>query len=89
MLNVLIAVVVDSYGAVKDEDSEEVFWSSRLEFATEVVVIFERHMPKNNDTCCGCCSNIWDFFMSAFQDKRSRKLEGSKEFSSFYISDRE
>jgi hypothetical protein len=39
LLNVLIAVVVDTYGAVKNEDSEEVFWTSRLEFVTEVVVL--------------------------------------------------
>jgi hypothetical protein len=31
--------VCESYAAVRDKDSAEVFWCSRLEFATEVVVI--------------------------------------------------
>ncbi len=49
--------MVDTYGAVKNEDSEQVFWTSQLEFATEVVVIFERHLTTNNNSCCGCCSD--------------------------------
>jgi hypothetical protein len=39
LLNVLIVVVVDTYGAVKNDDSEKEFWTSRLEFVTEVVVL--------------------------------------------------
>jgi hypothetical protein len=38
LLNVLIAVVVDAYSNIRNKSSEEVFWSSRLEFATEVVL---------------------------------------------------
>jgi hypothetical protein len=31
--------VVDTCGVVKDEDSEAVFWTSRLEFASVVVLL--------------------------------------------------
>ena len=35
-LNLLIAVVIDSYIMIKDNKTEEAFWSSRLDFVTEV-----------------------------------------------------
>jgi hypothetical protein len=42
----LIAVVGDTYGAVKDEESEEEFWTCWLEFVTEVVVL-KRTLKRN------------------------------------------
>jgi len=39
LFNVLVAIVVDAYSAVKQTDSEEVFWSNRLAFVTEVEVL--------------------------------------------------
>ena len=39
LFNVLVAIVVDAYGAVKQTDSEEVFWSNRLTFVAEVEVL--------------------------------------------------
>jgi hypothetical protein len=75
LLNVLIAVVVDTYGAVKEEDSEAVFWASRLEFATEVVVLKRGF----KSACCEppkrcrwntCLENWWKWFKTIFDDKR-------------------
>ncbi len=49
-------------------------------------MIFERHMPKNNNTCCAWSSDIWKLLISAFQDKRSEsEKESKKEFSCFMI----
>jgi hypothetical protein len=39
LLNVLIAIVVDTYGTIRDDQAEEVFWLSRLDFVAEVEVI--------------------------------------------------
>eukprot|EP00580_Thalassiosira_gravida_P013621 CAMPEP_0201681822 /NCGR_PEP_ID=MMETSP0494-20130426/51307_1 /ASSEMBLY_ACC=CAM_ASM_000839 /TAXON_ID=420259 /ORGANISM="Thalassiosira gravida, Strain GMp14c1" /LENGTH=904 /DNA_ID=CAMNT_0048165575 /DNA_START=19 /DNA_END=2733 /DNA_ORIENTATION=- len=37
--NVLIAIVTDSYGVIKNERSEMVFWSNRLDFVAEMDAI--------------------------------------------------
>jgi hypothetical protein len=66
LLNLLIAVVIDSYNTIKDEKTEEVFWSGRLEFVTELEVIknwFHTHIPS---VFCGPSatateSDRWDF----------------------------
>jgi hypothetical protein len=39
LLNVLIAVVVDSYSDIKKKEAEEMLWSSRLNFVAEAEVI--------------------------------------------------
>jgi hypothetical protein len=39
LLNVLIAVVVETYGAVRVDKSEVVYWTSRLEFAFEMGIL--------------------------------------------------
>ena len=36
LANVLIAIVTDSYGVIKDERAEIVFWSNRLDFVAEM-----------------------------------------------------
>jgi hypothetical protein len=50
LLNVLIAIVVDTYGTIRDDKTEEVFWSSRLHFVAEVEVM--KNLLKNH---CGIC----------------------------------
>ncbi len=66
LLNLLIAVVIDSYNTIKDEKTEEVFWSCRLDFVTKVELIknwFHANLP-----CVFCGPSVttmesdrWDF----------------------------
>jgi hypothetical protein len=84
LLNVLIAVVVDTYGAVKQEDSQAVFWTSRLEFATEVVVLkrgFKSacYEPLNCSYWNTCLENWWNRFNTIFDDKRPDYKSGGRE----------
>ena len=39
LANVLIALVVDSYGVIKIEQAETVFWSNRLEYVAEIHIL--------------------------------------------------
>jgi hypothetical protein len=51
----LIAIVVDTYDTIRDDKTEEVFWSSRLDFVAEVEVIkaLMKNLLKN---LCGICN---------------------------------
>jgi hypothetical protein len=82
LLNLLIAVVVDSYDAVKNEDSEEVFWSSRLEYVMEVEVMsnwFKNHFQNDFFSHLASmskgfeikCSYAWESLIKVYEDKRS------------------
>lgn len=51
LANVLIAIVTDSYGVIKNERAAIVFWSNRLDFVTEMDAIF--HVPFR-DMMRGC-----------------------------------
>ncbi len=81
LLNVLIAVVVDSYGNVKNKDSEEAFWSSRLEFATEVEVTSNLITQLQ----FGTFANAWKSILKVYEDKRNddEKANGSISGSKF------
>jgi len=46
--NVLIAVVTDSYGVIKNERASIVFWSNRLSFIAEMGAIYNSFIPINN-----------------------------------------
>jgi hypothetical protein len=82
LLNLLIAVVVDSYEAVKNDDSEEVFWSSRLEYVMEVEVMsnwfrvnyrsesFDR-MASMSKSFELKCSDAWESLVKVYEDKRT------------------
>lgn len=81
-MNLLIAVVVDSYNAVKNDDSEEVFWSSRLEFVMEIEVMsnwfrvnyrsnsFDR-MASMSKSFEMKCSYAWESLIKVYEDKRT------------------
>jgi hypothetical protein len=81
LLNVLIAVVVDSYGNVKNKASEEVFWSSRLEFATEVEVTSNLITQLQS----GTFAKAWTSILKVYEDKRNddEKANGSIAGSKF------
>lgn len=49
--NVLIAIVTDSYGVIKNERSAMVFWANRLNFVAEVDAI--KNFGKRIKACCG------------------------------------
>lgn len=82
LLNLLIAVVVDSYNAVKNDDSEEVFWSSRLEYVMEIEVMsnwfrvnyrsnsFDR-MASMSKSFEMKCSYAWESLIKVYEDKRT------------------
>lgn len=87
LLNILIAIVVDTYGSVKEEDAEEVFWKSRLEFVTEVVVILKCCKTANTDseqTANDFGQLLWASMAKVFKDKRNELYDRKKgrEFSS-------
>lgn len=82
LLNLLIAVVVDSYEAVKNDDSEEVFWSSRLEYVMEVEVMSNwfriNYRSKSFDRMASMskslelkCSDAWESLLRVYEDKRT------------------
>ncbi len=49
--NVLIAIVTDSYGVIKNERSAMVFWANRLDFVAEMDAI--KNVGKRIKACCG------------------------------------
>ncbi len=49
--NVLIAIVTDSYGVIKNERSAMVFWANRLDFVAEMDAI--KNVGKRIRACCG------------------------------------
>jgi hypothetical protein len=80
LLNVLIALVSEAYLVVKEYNSDEVFWSSRLDFITEVEVISDlvsgraleefngwlRSLPeKTRVWACSLPSNLVDLLAKA------------------------
>ncbi len=69
---ILIAVVLDAYESAKDKTTDEAMWLSRLEFATEVVVlknIWLNHAANTvHNKCRGCLSDIWKCLILNFQD---------------------
>jgi hypothetical protein len=79
LLNVLVAVVVDSYGVIKNERSEEVFWCNRLDFITEVVVISYSLEKISHCVICSAVKSLADiifgdihtWFLNVFEDKRT------------------
>jgi hypothetical protein len=52
---VLIAIVVDTYGTIRDDKTEEVFWSSRLDFVAEVEVM-KALVKKLLEKLCRICN---------------------------------
>ena len=49
--NVLIAIVTDSYGVIKNERAAMVFWANRLDFVAEMDAI--KNVGKRIKACCG------------------------------------
>jgi hypothetical protein len=82
LLNVLIAVVVDAYSNVKNKSSEEVFWSSRLEFATEVVLTYNEITRFQSVKF----AKAWTSISSFYRDKRTEneKATANKVGSNFF-----
>jgi hypothetical protein len=97
LLNVLIAVVVDSYGAVKNEDSEEAFWSSRLQYVTEVEAISNWFKNRFSFEFCASFASMieiidnkktkaWESLINVNEDKRETEKAKSDEFISKSVS---
>jgi hypothetical protein len=75
LLNVLIAVVVDAYSNVKNKSSEEVFWSSRFEFATEVVLTYNLIAQLQSAKF----ANAWTSISNFYKDKRTENEKATAE----------
>lgn len=86
LFNVLIAIVWDSYSNVRNKNSEELFWSSRLKFVFEVAVISSRFPLSCGFFNSSLSSGSW----TCTKDKRPKDDEGfrgdSAKFLPFVIS---
>mmetsp|Transcript_26808 Transcript_26808/g.32484 ORF Transcript_26808/g.32484 Transcript_26808/m.32484 type:complete len:643 (+) Transcript_26808:548-2476(+) len=70
LANVLIAIVTDSYGVVKNERSAIVFWSNRLDFVAEIDVIADGVLVKR--LMCSTTTNkyleeLWNDMIQNFE----------------------
>lgn len=73
LFNVLIAIVWDSYSNVRNKNSEELFWSSRLKFVFEVSVISSRFPSSCGFFNSSLSNGSWT---SSTKDKRPKNDEG-------------
>ena len=88
--NVLIAVVTDNYGVIKNERAAIVFWSNRLDFVAEMDAISRVHTlftPGNNDSSNNSTVQmveeseedhldyiVWKNFMTLFFEKQDMDI---------------
>mmetsp|Transcript_6150 Transcript_6150/g.10426 ORF Transcript_6150/g.10426 Transcript_6150/m.10426 type:complete len:853 (-) Transcript_6150:113-2671(-) len=87
LANVLIAIVTDSYGVIKNERSAVVFWSNKLDFVAEMdVIISGLSRCRNNDDNAedaneNSMSELWKKFMYFIE----ADMDDKKYFSVDYI----
>ncbi|KAK1745711.1 ion transport protein [Skeletonema marinoi] len=87
LANVLIAIVTDSYGVIKNERSAVVFWSNKLDFVAEMDVIISglSRCRTNDDDAENASENsmgeLWKKFIYLFEDD----IEDRNVFSVDYI----
>jgi len=90
LANVLIAIVTDSYGVIKNERAAIVFWSNRLDFVAEMDVISNninwcqlRDQTDYDDIDGGFGSELWKKFMFLYNNEIDERDDGLLE-SFFY-----
>ena len=81
LVNVLIAIVVDNYGVIKNERASIVFWANRLDFVAEidgsintVLKLFNKRKVMNQATFDDSGSVMWDKLSAKTDNKDTDTL---------------
>lgn len=80
LINVLIAIVIDSYSLIQNERSTTVFWSSRLDFVGELCAMstlcintkrlrLGKHLPPGGQKELSADSKAWKQLLSFYEDQ--------------------
>jgi hypothetical protein len=87
LLQVLVAIAVESYTTVKNTHSDELFWLSRLALVTEMYVISD-WLAKY----CGCYNKdssrldkTWTYVTTGSEDQRSQDEQGNRPDGSHFL----